>query len=164
MGATANGDGLVGGCDQGRPSWGEPAQGESSVSMAHVEDIGGYHIGHASPTPDPLVDVDPETVDSDIASSQHVRDSSTHSPLSPKSTSCMRPGVARKSNARKHTLGDITSLASAINSFAEGTAKVEQHKMQSAERMTQLLIDSNERMTLRLTEIQTESRREARAT
>ena len=36
--------------------------------------------------------------------------------------------------------------------------------MQSAKRMTQLLIDSNERMTSRLAEIETESRREVRAT
>ena len=36
--------------------------------------------------------------------------------------------------------------------------------MQSVERMTQLLIDYNERMTIRLAEIETESRREARAT
>lgn len=156
---------LGGGCDQGRPSWGEPAHGESSVPMAHAEDIGGSHMGRVPPTPDHLVDVDPETVDTpDIAGSQHVRGSSTHSPLSPKSASCMRPGVAGKSNARKRTLTDTTSLASAISSFAEGATKVEEHKMQSAERMTQLLIDSNERMTLRLAEIETESRREARAT
>ena len=101
---------------------------------------------------------------SDITSSQHVRDSSTHSPFSPKSASCMQPGIAGKSNARKCTLTDTISLASAINSFAEGTANMEQHKIQSAERMTQLLIDSNERMTLRLAEIETESRHEARAT
>ena len=36
---------------------GESTQGESSVLMAHVEDIMGSHIGHASPTLDPLVDV-----------------------------------------------------------------------------------------------------------
>ena len=133
--------------------------------MTHVEDIGGSHIDRASHTSDHLVDVDPETVDiPDIAGSQHVRDSLTYNLFSPKSASCMQSSVARKSNTRKRTLTDTISLASAINSFAEGTAKVEQHKMQSAERMTQLLIDSNERMTLRLAEIETESCREARAT
>jgi hypothetical protein len=133
--------------------------------MAHIEDIGGFHIGRVLPTLDHLVDMDPETVDiPDIVISQHVRDSSMHSHLSPKSASCMRPGVGGKSNAKKCTLTDTISLANAINSFTEGTAKVKQHKMQSAERMTQLLVEPNERMTLRLAEIETESRRETRAT
>ena len=165
MGGTAKGDGLVGGCDQGRPSWGEPAHGESSVPIAHAEDIGGSHIGRVPPTPDHLGDVDLETVDTpDITGSQHVRGRSMHSPLSPKFASCMRPGVVGKSNAKKRTFTDTISLANTISSFTEGTTKVEQHKMQSAERMIQLLIDSNERMTLRLAEIEMESHRKARAT
>ena len=139
--------------------------GEGFVLMTHVEDVGRSHIGCVSPTSDPLVDVDPETVDiPDNASSQHVRDNSTNNPLSPKSASYMRHGDAGKSNARKRTLTDTIFLANAINSFVEGTANVEQHKMQSAERMTQLLIDSNEHKTLRLAEIETEFRRETRGT
>ena len=62
MGVTTKGDDLVGGCDQGRLSWGKVARGEGSVSITHVDDIGKSHIGCASPTSDPLVDVDPETV------------------------------------------------------------------------------------------------------
>ena len=133
--------------------------------MTHVKDIGRSHIGCASPTSDPLVDVDPKIVDiSDNAGSQHVRDSSTHSPLSLKFASSMRHGVAEKSNAKKRTLTDTIYLANAINNIAKDISNVEQHNMQSAERMTHLFIDSNERMTLRLAEIETESCCEAMAT
>lgn len=34
---TAKGDGPVGGCNQGHPSWGKPMEGEGSIPKTHVK-------------------------------------------------------------------------------------------------------------------------------
>ena len=64
--------------------------------------------------------------------------------VSPNTVLCMKSGVDGKPNYRKRTLtGNATYMADAITKFAEGSFKVERHKMEAHERMHNIQMETN---------------------
>jgi enoyl reductase-like protein len=80
--------------------------------------------------------------------------------VTPKSTSCQLPKVFGKVTFRKQALiGNANYLVEAMNKFAKGYINVERHKLKYGERMTTLLIESNEKLAIKQMEFELESQK-----
>lgn len=98
---------------------------EGFVLTTHVEDKGKLFVDCTPPVLDHMVDVDLKPLNKyDILDSQHVRKGFMQNLISSKSTLCIQPRVARKSNAKKDILTDMVFLMNAINNFAKGPPKL----------------------------------------
>jgi hypothetical protein len=80
--------------------------------------------------------------------------------VSPKTASCMKPGVDGKPNSRKRALtGNAAYMADAITKFAEGSFQVERHKMEAQERMHNIQMETNKAIAMKQMDIEMETRR-----
>lgn len=145
MTGSAKGEGIPGGVDMG-------CGGAEELE----EDDDDTIIMETQPTPN-------------SAQNDVVRDQSQSTPaakgvgetvVSPKTASCQKPGVDGKPNARKRALtGNAAYMAEAISNFAEGSFKVEQHKLEAQERMHQIQMETNKDIALKQMDMEMETRR-----
>ncbi len=80
------------------------------------------------------------------------------SSLTAKSVSCKLPKVFRKVPSRKWALiGNANYLVKAMNKFAKGSINANRHKLEFGERMTTLLIKSDEKLVIKQMKFELES-------
>lgn len=157
MGGSVKGDDLVGGYNQGRPSWGEPLIGEGFVLSTHLQGRKMTYWLHTIHTGSSV-----GCGSQNFGHHWHSRFTTSVRRFGAKPHFAKVCFVWKKIECKKCTLTDTVSLANTINNFVDGAAKVEQHKMQSSKSMIHLMINSNKHMTIWLTGLKTEFHREAK--
>ncbi len=71
-------------------------------------------------------------------------------PRTLKNVSCKLLGVSNKVTSHKRAwIGNANYLMETMNKFAKDFINVERHKLESRERMTTLLIESNEKLVIK---------------
>jgi len=86
-----------------------------------------------------------------------LEESTNTSRFTPKSFSCKLLGVSSKVISCKRALiGNANYLMETMNKFVEGFINVERHKLEFGERMTTLLMESNEKLAIKQMEFELE--------